>query len=216
MPYVMSEFGPRGDRFHHGIDIQAEEGHPVASVADGVVTHATENGARGFSDYGRTVVVRHDDGAHWSLYSHLLRNAVNPGQRVRRGDLLGYVGRTRGRYEGGRSIPDLFHTSPPHLHFEVRTRKLPAPPGEGALDPQKWLAARGLPLPTDPQLSPVSSSPWVATTPQFHEVPAAAPAPAPGAAPVPTPAPMRRASMAPLGVVVAILALGAAIARRRG
>lgn len=98
---VSSWFGPRGDRFHEGIDIHAPEGAPVLAAADGVVAFAGE--LRG---YGLTVILAHRDG--WAtLYAHNERNLVREGQRVRRGQKIARLGRT-GRTTG------------PNLHFEIR------------------------------------------------------------------------------------------------
>lgn len=155
-PYGMRE-RPSGPRMHNGIDIVADEGAPVHAVLPGVVTHATANGAPGFSGYGHTVVVRHDKPRVWTLYAHLLQPGVVPGQVLRQGDVLGWVGKSRGTFDRatGTSHPDFFHADVPHLHFEVRTRSLPAAPGDGNLDPQAWLASLGLPLPTSPGGPPV-------------------------------------------------------------
>ncbi len=158
-PYGMRK-RPSGPRMHQGIDIAAPEGTPVFAALGGVVTHATGNGARGFSNYGKTVVIKHP-GGWWTLYAHLSGAAVRPGQTTQQGELIGYVGRTRGYFDKGtrKSVPDFFHTSGSHLHFETRSRSLPAAYGAGNVDPAQWLAARGLPLPTTPQGRPVPATP---------------------------------------------------------
>lgn len=87
-------------RPHTGIDIAASKGTPVYATADGVVSHANPG-----SGYGNTVVINHGY-SYQTLYAHLSRKAVRPGERVTRGQVIGYVGST------GLS-------SGPHLHYEV-------------------------------------------------------------------------------------------------
>lgn len=87
-------------RPHTGIDIAASKGTPVYATADGVVSHANPG-----SGYGNTVVINHGY-SYQTLYAHLSRKAVKPGERVTRGQVIGYVGST------GLS-------SGPHLHYEV-------------------------------------------------------------------------------------------------
>ena len=100
---IASGFGPRGDRFHAGLDLSASLGTPVAAALDGVVTFADWN-----DGFGNLVVVAHGSGVV-TLYAHLSRFSVGVGSRVGTGDLVGRVGST-GRSTG------------PHLHFEVRVR----------------------------------------------------------------------------------------------
>jgi murein DD-endopeptidase MepM/ murein hydrolase activator NlpD len=99
--------------FHKGIDIVAPTGTPVRASADGLVTAAGR-----MSGYGAMIHVAHGYGLA-TRYGHLSRVLVSPGQRVKRGDVIGLVGST-GRSTG------------PHLHYEVfRT---------GAqVDPRKYL-----------------------------------------------------------------------------
>ncbi len=112
---VADGFGPRGMRFHAGIDIPAATGVPVAAAGSGVVTWA---GAAG--DWGNLVVVSHGSGV--STYSaHLSRIDVTFGQRVRQGQRIGLVGATG-------------HADGPHLHFEVRV-------GGASVDPLTALPA---------------------------------------------------------------------------
>jgi peptidoglycan hydrolase-like protein with peptidoglycan-binding domain len=100
---VTSGFGPRGIRFHAGIDIPAPRGAPVAAAGSGVVTFA------GWNDgFGRLVVVAHGSGVE-TYYAHLSRFGAAPGESVASGETIGRVGST-GRSTG------------PHLHFEVRVR----------------------------------------------------------------------------------------------
>ncbi|HET7046405.1 MAG TPA: peptidoglycan-binding protein [Gaiellaceae bacterium] len=95
-------FGPRGDRFHAGIDLKAATGTPVAAAAAGRVTWAGELGG----GWGLLVVVAHGQGTR-TLYAHLSRIDVVVGQQVGTGRRLGLVGST-GDATG------------PHLHFGVR------------------------------------------------------------------------------------------------
>ena len=97
-------FGPRGDRFHTGIDLEASTGRAVRAASRGSVVFA------GFDTggYGNLVVLRHARGVT-SWYAHLSRIAVRRGHRIRAGALVGRVGAT-GNATG------------PHLHFEVRLR----------------------------------------------------------------------------------------------
>lgn len=97
-------FGPRGNRFHAGVDILADTGTPVGAAAAGRVTYA----GRLAGGWGNLVVVAHADGVR-TMYAHLSSIAVRLGQRVVTGDRLGAVGAT-GDATG------------PHLHFEVRLR----------------------------------------------------------------------------------------------
>jgi murein DD-endopeptidase MepM/ murein hydrolase activator NlpD len=95
-------FGPRGHRFHAGIDLPAPAGTDVAAAAPGVVTWAAPRGG----GWGLLVVVRHPLGVR-TLYAHLESIDVHVGQQVSGGAVLGRVGAT-GDATG------------PHLHFEVR------------------------------------------------------------------------------------------------
>ena len=88
-------------REHRGIDYAAPHGTPVRVVGDGVVTFASWQGG-----YGNVIYVDHGNN-RVTLYAHLSRIGVQPGQRVERGQLIGAVGAT-GWATG------------PHLHFEFR------------------------------------------------------------------------------------------------
>ena len=90
-----------GRRNHQGIDLAAPTGTPVYATADGIVSRA-----EWFSSYGLYISVEHG-GEMQTRYAHLSRLAVADGQRVRKGEIIGYVGST-GRSTG------------PHLHYEVR------------------------------------------------------------------------------------------------
>ncbi len=112
---ITGSFGGRIDpfngegAFHSGVDISGQFGEAVVAPADGVVTFADFQ-----SGYGRLVAVDHGYGIS-TRYGHLSGMAVAPGQRVRRGQLLGYVG-VSGRSTG------------PHLHYEVRINDTPVNP----------------------------------------------------------------------------------------
>ncbi len=104
---MVSGFGYRTDPFtkarkmHEGMDFTAKTGTPIYATGDGVVERA-DNTASGF---GNHIVIRHGFG-YETLYAHLSRYKCRSGQRIKRGDIIGYVGST-GRSEG------------PHLHYEV-------------------------------------------------------------------------------------------------
>ncbi len=97
-------------RFHEGIDISAHIGTPVYATGDGIVVRA-DNSARG---YGNHIRIAHGFG-YLTLYGHLSKILVKPGQRVHRGDLIGLVGNT------GLSTA-------PHLHYEIRLNGKPVNP----------------------------------------------------------------------------------------
>lgn len=87
--------------FHPGMDFSAEQGTPIYATGDGLVDRA-DNLAQG---YGNHVVVNHGFG-YQTLYGHMSRIAVKAGQKIMRGQLIGYVGST------GLSTA-------PHIHYEV-------------------------------------------------------------------------------------------------
>ncbi len=99
--------------FHKGVDIVAPNGTPVRASADGLVTAAGR-----MAGYGSMVHLVHGYGMG-TRYGHLSRVMVTPGQRVKRGDIIGYVGST-GRSTG------------PHLHYEVFR-------AGNQVDPRKYL-----------------------------------------------------------------------------
>jgi len=104
--WLTSYFGNRKDPitkdqdFHPGLDISADFGQPVLATADAIVSSAGPNGA-----YGNMVTLDHGYGIV-TKYGHLSRFAVMGGQRVKRNDVIGYVGST-GRSTGS------------HLHYEI-------------------------------------------------------------------------------------------------
>jgi murein DD-endopeptidase MepM/ murein hydrolase activator NlpD len=97
-------FGPRGARFHSGIDYPGRVGTPVTSAAAGLVTFAGWSAG----GWGNLVVVAHSNGTR-TLYAHLSSVAVSVGQRVATGERIGRIGASG-------------HATGPHLHFEVRLR----------------------------------------------------------------------------------------------
>ena len=116
-----SGFGFRSDPLthgrgvHQGVDIAAAPGQPVRASADGVVVRAGEIGG-----LGQAVFVAHGFGVT-TRYGHMSRIDVRPGQRVKRGDVVGRVGNT-GRSTGY------------HLHYEVRVDGDPVNPFAYILD----------------------------------------------------------------------------------
>jgi len=105
---MASGFGFRSDPFtkvrkmHKGMDFTAPRGTPVFASGDGVVIRADNRS----SGYGKHIRVDHGYG-YKTLYAHLHKYNVKKGQKVKRGDVIGFVGST------GRS-------QAPHLHYEVR------------------------------------------------------------------------------------------------
>lgn len=99
---INSDFGMRWSRFHYGVDLDLNIGDSIFAVFDGIVriSKYDRNG------YGNYVMLRHYNGLE-TLYGHMTKQAVSPGQYVKAGDFIGFGGST-GRSTG------------PHLHFEVR------------------------------------------------------------------------------------------------
>lgn len=110
-----------GRRKHDGVDLASPVGTPIHATADGVVEKASW-----FGGYG--LFVELDHGANMETrYGHMSRIAVAEGQRVHKGDVIGYVGST-GRSTG------------PHLHYEVRVNGLAVNPLAYMQDDMKLLA----------------------------------------------------------------------------
>jgi murein DD-endopeptidase MepM/ murein hydrolase activator NlpD len=114
-------FGGRSDPFtgeagqHNAVDISSAVGQPVRAPADGIVIKAEwANG------YGNVIYISHGYG-YSTRYGHLASYNARAGQRVKRGDIIGYVGST-GRSTG------------PHLHYEVRVNNNPVNPLEYILN----------------------------------------------------------------------------------
>jgi hypothetical protein len=101
---IGDQFGPRGNRFHAGIDLLAARGTPVRAAAPGRVVLA----GYAAGGWGNLVVIAHTNGVQ-TLYAHLSRVTVRRGRSILAGTRIGLVGAT-GDATG------------PHLHFEVRLR----------------------------------------------------------------------------------------------
>ena len=104
--FVTSPFGPRARGFHSGTDFRASVGTPVMAVADGVVGGVgdTDICCPGAS-FGKWVFIEHNNGLS-TAYGHLSLISSKKGQKVRRGEVIGYSGNT-GSSTG------------PHLHLTV-------------------------------------------------------------------------------------------------
>jgi len=104
---MASGYGYRKDpftkvrKFHYGMDFTAARGTPIYATGDGVVKRADSRS----SGYGRHIRIDHGYG-YVSLYAHLYKYNVRRNQRVKRGDIIGFVG------SSGRS-------QAPHLHYEI-------------------------------------------------------------------------------------------------
>ena len=145
---------PRRTHLHNGIDLAGHEGAPVYAAGAGVVRHAVRVYTPGFSGYGQTVTLDHDDGTH-TLYGHLSRVLVEPGQRVAAGELIGAVGRTAYTAADPAALTD-----GPHVHFEASALAYPLAPDVERLDPVAYLAGRVYPrAPSAPTLPTLPSSP---------------------------------------------------------
>ena len=110
--HITSSYGMRQDPFsgqgvfHPGIDISAPYGSPVVASADGHVVSAEWEGALGHS-----VRLQHGRSGFSTIYGHLKEYFVSPGQSVRRGEVIGLIGRS-GRTTGK------------HLHYEVHYKRM--------------------------------------------------------------------------------------------
>jgi murein DD-endopeptidase MepM/ murein hydrolase activator NlpD len=113
--FISSSFGARRNPFtnlpdfHEGLDITNDIGTPIVATANGIVSFA---GAKG--NFGRVIEVHHDHGIS-TLFGHLAKVLVQPGDQVTRGQTIGLMGNT-GMSTG------------PHLHYEVRINDQPVNP----------------------------------------------------------------------------------------
>lgn len=104
---LSSGYGLRTDpilkvkKMHYGIDFSAERGTPIYATADGTISAAQRN----FGGLGHYVKINHGFGFE-TLYGHMSKFIVKPNQKVKRGQIIGYVGNT------GKSTA-------PHVHYEV-------------------------------------------------------------------------------------------------
>ena len=134
---ITSSFGYRihpihgGQTFHRGIDLVTEPWNgPVYAFLEGTVDFADEGRTgSGFGGYGLTVAMR-DHRGYLHCYGHLSRIAVRVGQRVKRGQLIGYQGST------GQSTA-------PHVHYEIRKTSSPSygftASEDGVVEPEAYL-----------------------------------------------------------------------------
>jgi hypothetical protein len=119
--HLTAGFGDYGlwAHLHTGLDFAAPTGTPIRAISNGVISSAQYDGA-----YGNKTVETLEDGTElW--YCHQVRFNVSPGEEVRAGDIIGYVGSTG-------------HVTGPHVHIEVR------PGGGDPVDPYPALVAHGL------------------------------------------------------------------------
>ena len=98
---ISAPYGHLQSNFHKGIDFRADEGTPVYSAADGIVIEPVDVD----TGDGKNVIISHYTNVN-TFYAHLSKVIVNEGDKVKQGDLIGYVGST-GESTG------------PHLHFEL-------------------------------------------------------------------------------------------------
>jgi peptidoglycan hydrolase-like protein with peptidoglycan-binding domain len=116
---ISDPFGPRGRRFHAGVDLAAPLRTPVTAAGSGCVVWA---GWRG-GGWGKLVTLAHGRGVR-SMYAHLFRVDVRVGECIPTGARVGLVGSTG-------------HSTGPHLHFEIRLRGAAIDPLT-ALPPSSW------------------------------------------------------------------------------
>ncbi len=114
-----SPFGYRWGRLHAGDDFAAPVGTPAHAMSTGTVIFAGQQ-----SGYGTKLEIRYWDGTV-SWYGHLSSIDVGVGEQVEPGEVVGATGNTG-------------HSTGPHLHLEIH------PDDGGPVDPQPWLAERGL------------------------------------------------------------------------
>ncbi|WP_457640364.1 peptidoglycan DD-metalloendopeptidase family protein [Persephonella sp.] len=95
--------------FHPGVDLRAKVGTPIYATANGIVEYAGKK-----KNYGKLIIIQHNYGFK-TLYGHLSKISVRTGDFVKKGDLIGYTGRT-GLING------------PHLHYEIRYLQRPLNP----------------------------------------------------------------------------------------
>ena len=117
---ISSDYGYRihpifnTERFHAGVDINANSGDPIYAADSGTVAIATYS-----SSYGYYVVINHG-GGNSTLYAHMSSMAVSAGDTVTQGQVIGYVGSTG-------------WSTGPHLHFETRS-------GGSTVDPMTYFS----------------------------------------------------------------------------
>ena len=109
--------------FHHGVDLAAPKNTPIMAAADGIITQLGRKGG-----YGKYIRIRHTDGFE-TAYGHMngYRQDLKVGSKVKRGEVIGYVGST-GRSTG------------PHLHFEILKNNKTVNPFDKNVIPAKQLS----------------------------------------------------------------------------
>lgn len=113
---IASGFGHRIDpvyktvKMHAGLDFAAPQGTPIYATANGTITVAGNTG----NGYGNHVIINHGYG-YETLYGHMVKVKCSPGQKIKRGEIIGYVGST-GKSTG------------PHCHYEVHKNGKPLDP----------------------------------------------------------------------------------------
>lgn len=113
------------NKMHKGVDFAASTGTPIYAAGNGTIEKAGR-----FGGYGNYVRIRHNSSLK-TAYAHMSRMVVKPGQRIRQGDLIGYVG-TTGRSTG------------PHLHYEVLVNNSHVNPNSVDLPTGENLAGKAL------------------------------------------------------------------------
>jgi len=98
------------EKFHSGVDFTAKQGTNIIATADGVVTKVVFQK----EGYGKMVVINHGKGFE-TWYTHMSDYAVKMGEKIKKGEVVGYVG-SSGKSAG------------PHLHYEVRKAGKPVNP----------------------------------------------------------------------------------------
>ena len=94
----------RFHQFHKGIDLAVKTGTPIVAVTSGIIRISTDV-LKDKKNYGKIIIIDHADGLH-SVYAHLNSRKASVGEKVKAGQLIGYVGQT-GKASG------------PHLHLEI-------------------------------------------------------------------------------------------------
>lgn len=144
---VNSGFGPRWDRFHHGLDLKAASGTDILSPDNGVVTHASFDN----NNCGGTLQIKHDGFS--TRYCHVKDFKVRINDVVKKGQVVGLTGgdsNDRGRGNSGG----------PHLHFELYIN------GK-TVDPEPYLTSAGakiLPSGSGETIEPLSINNTSATS----------------------------------------------------
>lgn len=123
---ISENYGPRihpinGNReTHRAIDYSVPLGTPIRATADGIIEYAGKN-----SSYGNYIRINHQSEkfGYKTCYGHLNKILVRTGQKVKRGDVIGEVGRTGA-------------ATAPHLHYETWKYDIPVDPSETYYDPE--------------------------------------------------------------------------------